>query len=87
MKELEKAIETCTKLQDEFDRQSYYYNFGEKVRLLGAFLEDDFSDVVSAMEDARDRIEELEEEKKELEKKVEEMEALNAELEAAANAQ
>jgi len=73
LKELEKAIELCTQLQDGLNSHNYnrYYSFGENVRLLGDFLENDFHIVISALEEARDLIEELEEEKKELEEKVE----------------
>jgi len=69
LKELENAIESCTKLKDELDSHTYnrYYSFGEKVRLLGAFLEDDFENVISALEEARDLIEELEEKVEKLE--------------------
>lgn len=73
MKELEKAIDACVSLKDDLDSH-YRSEFGEKVRLLGAFMEDDFENVISKMEDSRDRIEELEAEVEELKSRIQELE-------------
>lgn len=83
MDSLQKAIDTCNNLLDEVTSTSHYDTFGSKMRATGSFFEDDFEDVIKAMEEAQSHIEDLENKNQELEDQIKELQDKIQELEEA----